>query len=93
MIIYKPYGKAKPHPMRDEVKKLYQKYKDEIELGATAEFPAEGLKSFVGTLHKVFALVFTRELERGNPLSSKEVQRYKPLNNAQMVVIVKMISK
>ena len=39
MIIYKPYGKAKLHPMRDEVKKLYQKYKDEIELGATAEFP------------------------------------------------------
>lgn len=39
MIIYKPYGKAKLHPMRDKVKKLYQKYKDKIELGATAEFP------------------------------------------------------
>ena len=39
MIIYKPYGKAKPHPMRDEVKKLYQKYKDEIELGATRSHP------------------------------------------------------
>ena len=39
MIFYKPYGKAKPHPMRDEVKKLYQKYKDKIESGATAELP------------------------------------------------------
>ena len=47
MIIYKPYGKAKPHPMRDEVKKLYQKYKNELNLGATAEFPPEGFKSFV----------------------------------------------
>ena len=66
MIIYKPYGNAKFHPMRDEVKKLYEKYKDELNLGATVEFPPEGLKSFVGTLHKVLiALVFTRELDRG----------------------------
>ena len=41
------------------------------QLGATAEFPPEGFKSFVGTRHKVLiALVFTRELGRGNPLSS-----------------------
>ena len=47
MIIYKPCGNAKPHPMRDEIKKLYEKYKDELNLGATAEFPPEGLKSCV----------------------------------------------
>lgn len=43
MIIYKPYGSSKFHPMRNEVKKLYQKYKDKIELGATAEFPPKGI--------------------------------------------------
>lgn len=47
MIIYKPYGNAKFHPKRNEVKKLYEKYKDELKLGATAEFPPEGFKSFV----------------------------------------------
>ena len=46
MIIYKPCGNAKPHPMRDEIKKLYEKYKDEL-LGATTEFLPGGLKSRV----------------------------------------------
>ena len=31
MIIYKPCGNAKPHPMRNEVMQIYLKYKDYFE--------------------------------------------------------------
>lgn len=30
MIIYKPCGNAKPHPMRNEIMQIYLKYKDNI---------------------------------------------------------------
>ena len=32
MIIYKPCGNAKPHPMRNEVMQIYLKYKDYIDM-------------------------------------------------------------
>ena len=42
MIIYKPCGNAKFHPMRNKIEKLYKKYQDELS-GATAEFPPKGV--------------------------------------------------
>jgi hypothetical protein len=55
MIIYAPKKRTEPYVPNEQIKQIYEKYKDYIEnIGATAEFPPKGLKSFVGTLHKVF---------------------------------------
>ena len=54
MVIYEPVKRTEPYVRNDKIIELYRKYKDELELiGASAEVPPKGLKSFVGYLHKV----------------------------------------
>jgi hypothetical protein len=73
MIIYKPCGNAKPHPMRNEIMQIYLKYKDYIEnIGGYCRVPTKGRRC-------------ARHIPVGVNLQSNQTVGEKPLNNAQML--------